>query len=218
MKVTSQQVKALQKRIDVTYEEAEKFINKSNGNLDEAEKLVRAQRETMLYKWMTEIQRLIKELLTYHIKITTGDKEVVNLPLAIVFGLFMIMAVDTKIWVAVISMGLILVSESVVSVDRVEKDTNRIIQKDGHEHSTHKDEDVGEEEQEQEHGTAHETAQAPMAEATVSESYIVDDIDNRELKGEKETRVEPVINRVADVAQEENTLEDEEGYYEITIE
>lgn len=127
MKVTSEMVKSLQKRIDVTYEEAERILLKTNGNIDRAEALLKNQQTSTMKKMMDEIERIYKELLTYYLKVTRKEKVVIDLPLAIVVGLFLIMTVDSKIWVAIVSIGIILISECTVNIYRVTKEKDLIV-------------------------------------------------------------------------------------------
>ena len=130
MKVTDEQVRTLQKRIDITYEEAERFIRRADGDIDKAEHLVREHRDTFTYKATQEINRIYKEVLTYYIKITRKNKTVLDLPLLVIVGLFMVLASDSKVWVAIICIGLILLSESSVAIYRMEASDERIVRND----------------------------------------------------------------------------------------
>lgn len=130
MKVTSQQVKELQRRVDVTYEEAERILLKVGGDIDKAEHHFNRKRRSGLSKVMDEAGRIYRELITYFLKITRKDKTVLDLPLIIVVGLFLIMTVDSKIWVSIVGIGIILISESTVNIYKVEKEEERIIKND----------------------------------------------------------------------------------------
>lgn len=127
MKVTSQMVKELQKRIDVTYEEAERVLLRTNGNIDRAEELMNKQQNSGLSRLMDEIARIYKELLTYYLKITRKDKTMIDIPLVVIVGLYLIMTVDSKIWVGIVSIGIILISESSLNIYKVTKDEERIV-------------------------------------------------------------------------------------------
>lgn len=133
MKVTSQMVKALQKRIDVTYEEAERMLLKTNGNLDRAEELLKKQQDSAMARLTKEIERIYRELLTYYLKVTRKDKIIMDIPLLVVVGLFIIMTSDSKIWVGIVSIGIILISECTVAIHRVIKEEERIIRKEAFE-------------------------------------------------------------------------------------
>lgn len=121
MKVTSDMVKALQGRIDVTYEEAEKALIKTDGDIDRAEHLLHRRRNTGFARLLEEGERIYRESLTYYVKIIRRDKTVMDLPLLIIVGLFLLMNQDSKLWVAVVAVGLIFISESTVTIYRVQR-------------------------------------------------------------------------------------------------
>jgi len=127
MKVTSQMVQELQKRIDVTYEEAERILLRTNGNLDRAEEILEKQENSGFSRLMDEVGRIYRELLTYYLKVTRNDKIIVDLPLIVVIGLYLIMTVDSKVWVGIVSIGIILISESTLTIHRVMKEDERIV-------------------------------------------------------------------------------------------
>lgn len=121
MKVTSDMVKALQGRIDVTYEEAEKALIKTDGDIDRAEHLLYRRRNAGFARLLAEGERIYRESLTYYVKIVRRDKTVMDLPLLIMVGLFLLMNQDSKLWVAVVAIGLIFISESTVTIYRVQR-------------------------------------------------------------------------------------------------
>ena len=127
MKVTSDMVKDLQKRVDVTYEEAERVLLKTSGNIDRAEHLLNRRRNSKTSRFFDETGRIYRELLTYYFKITRKEAILINVPLLVVVGLFLVLTMDSKIWVGIITIGLILLSESDVAIYRVEAEDERII-------------------------------------------------------------------------------------------
>lgn len=122
MKVTSDMVKELQSRIEVTYEEAEKVLLRTNGGLDRAEHILYRKKNSTFSRFSEEAGRIYHESLTYYFKITRGQKIVMDMPLLIIVGLFLIMNADAKIWVGIVTVGIILLSESSVTIYRVKKD------------------------------------------------------------------------------------------------
>lgn len=131
MKITGDMVRDLQQRIDVTYEEAERTLRRTRGDLDEAEAILKRQQGSRLNKLGDEVNRIYKELLTYYLKIVRKEKTVLDLPLLIPLGLFILMTTDSKIWVGVVTIGIILISESTVSIYRVEKEDKRVVRESG---------------------------------------------------------------------------------------
>lgn len=128
MKITSEDVKAVQQRIEVTYEEAERYLIKADGDIELAVYRLSKRQESSLSKFIEEAKRIGLELLTYYIKIEKKDKVFLNFPLAFLVLFFAIVTMDTKIWVLVVSMGIILISESQVSIYKEEKLEDSVVE------------------------------------------------------------------------------------------
>lgn len=139
MKITSEDVKAVQQRIDVTYEEAERYLIKAKGDIDLAVYMINRKRDSSSQKFVLEAKRIFNELLTYYIKIDKKQKVYLNIPLILVLLFFVMVDLDTKIWVLVVSIGVILISECQVSIFKEDKDEDgSIIILDDLETSEHK--------------------------------------------------------------------------------
>ncbi len=72
-------------------------------------------------KFFEEAKRVGLELMTYYIKIDKKEKVYLNMPLIFVVLFFALVNLDTKIWVLVVSIGMVLISESQVSIFKEEK-------------------------------------------------------------------------------------------------
>lgn len=127
MKITSEDVKAVQSRMDVTYEEAERYLIKANGDIELAIYLIEEKKTSNLSKFMTELNRIVKELMTYYVKIDRKKEILLNLPLIMIVLFLVFLEVETKIWVLVIGIGAILISESQVTIYKRIKDSDSII-------------------------------------------------------------------------------------------
>lgn len=130
MKITSEDVKAVQQRVDVTYEEAEKYLIKGNGNVDQAIYMINQKRDSGFSRFMDEVKRIFSELLTYYFKVEKKDKVFIDIPLLIVVMFFTLVNLDTKIWVLVVGIGLILLSESQVSIFKVAKEEDGLVKRE----------------------------------------------------------------------------------------
>lgn len=130
MKITSEDVKAVQQRVDVTYEEAEKYLIKANGNVDQAIYMINQKRDSGFSRFMDEVKRIFSELLTYYFKVEKKDKVFIDIPLLIVVMFFTLVNLDTKIWVLVVGIGLILLSESQVSIFKVAKEEDGLVKRE----------------------------------------------------------------------------------------
>ncbi len=127
MKITSEDIKAVQSRMDVTYEEAERYLLKANGDIELAIYLIGEKKGSNLSKFMTELNRLAKELMTYYVRIDRKKEILLNLPLIMIVLFLVFLEVETKIWVLVIGIGAILISESQVTIYKRSKDSDSII-------------------------------------------------------------------------------------------
>jgi hypothetical protein len=130
MKITSDDVKAVQSRMDVTYEEAERFLIRANGDIELAIYLIEERKASNLSKFMTELNRIIKELMTYYVRIDRKKEILLNLPLIMIVLFLVFLEVETKIWVLVIGIGAILISESQVTIYKRSKDSDSIISRE----------------------------------------------------------------------------------------
>lgn len=190
MKVTSDRVKELQSRIDVTYEEAERVLLTTSGNIDRAVYLLEKRRESKTSRFMEEAHRIYKEALTYYFKIVRKGQVVVNVPLLIVVGLFLIMTVDSKIWVAVVTIGIILISESTVTIYKVENEDGFIVKNKPAE------------------GETELKRRPPESEGTSAETNAKTDVPPK--------KKEIPLEKTQQLAEDEK--DDDDDFYEITIE
>lgn len=128
--MTEEQLKEIRQQIDVSYEEAERYIDKSNGDVDLAVKLILERKKTFHSKMKREGKRLLKELLSYYLKIEKGNMVYINLPL-LFFILFLLFAgIEAKIWVLIIGLGAVFMSESKVSIFKRKKKEDIILVKE----------------------------------------------------------------------------------------
>lgn len=197
MKITSEDVKAVQRRVDITYEEAEKYLIKANGDIDLAIFIINKRKETLFSKLLKEAQRIFKELLTYYIKIERKGNIIMNMPLMFILVILFLGDIDTKIWLLVVSIGAILVSESQVSISKVKKDEEDMMVKPA----------MKKREQKAEEPKESKKVEKPEEEKTYNgdEKSIKDGPLNKEDAENQD--------KVAD-----ETSEDDDDYYEITIE
>lgn len=129
LKITNEDIKAVQSQVDVTYEEAERFLIKSDGDIERAVTMINRKRDSSFSKFIDETKRIGAELLTYYFKIEKKDKIYMNIPLILVVLFFVFVNVDTKIWILVVGIGLILISESQVSIYKSEKEEEDLMVK-----------------------------------------------------------------------------------------
>jgi len=118
---TDEKIKEIWQRVDISYEEAEKFLFKANGDVDLAIRLIKEKKYSFFSRVKKEVRRLFKELLSYYIKIEKEERVYVDLPM-IFFVIFLLFAeMEAKIWILAIGIGIIFITESKVSISKRKK-------------------------------------------------------------------------------------------------
>ena len=118
MTIDDSSIKAVQEQVDVTYEEAERTLRRTKGNIEEAVHLIRKRRENGFSRMMDDLTNLFWDALRYDLVIVRHEKVHMDLPLLILLGFFLLMPLDTKVWFLIIAMGLILMTECHVSIQK----------------------------------------------------------------------------------------------------
>lgn len=92
MKISSELIKELKKRIDVSYEEAEYFLKKAKKDIDYAEYLVKKKRNSSWNNNRKKVSKLFGNIFTYRMTITRKDELLLNLPVVIIIMLLVLMS------------------------------------------------------------------------------------------------------------------------------
>lgn len=107
MRISSELIKELQKRIDVSYEEAEIYLKKARGDIDYAEYLIKKKRNSSWGHTRNEGRRLFEDMLIYRMIITRKDEVLINLPVLIVVVFFLIVSSNLFLVILIFAVGFL---------------------------------------------------------------------------------------------------------------
>ncbi|MBC7959766.1 MAG: hypothetical protein H7X94_07860 [Vallitaleaceae bacterium] len=91
MKITEEMVRELQKKVDVTYEEAEYTLNRTKGDINAAHYLIMRRRNSSWERFKESAHDVFVQMLKYRLIITRKSKVLLDLPLLL---LFLLVALD----------------------------------------------------------------------------------------------------------------------------
>ncbi len=110
--ISQELVRELQKKIDISYEEAEHYLKKSKGNIDMALFLIHKKRHS---RW-ERMKSSVAELMKYKIIITRKEQILINIPVLIFAFLVFIYSVGRNLFPLIVLFVIALVLECEVRV------------------------------------------------------------------------------------------------------
>jgi Tfp pilus assembly PilM family ATPase len=81
MIITEKMIRELQRRVNVSYEEAERLLRKAGGNIDIAQALAEKHLNSLLGRLTKECERLINATLIYRLKVYKEKDVFLNMPI-----------------------------------------------------------------------------------------------------------------------------------------
>jgi len=116
MKITEEMIRALQNKIDISYEEAERYLQKSKGDVDIAVMLYKEKQDSFSGK----INSGLGGFLKYRIIITRSGRTLVDLPIALMLLLFLINSNWERFFIVGILFVIALVAECEFKIEKRE--------------------------------------------------------------------------------------------------
>lgn len=110
--ISQELVRELQKKIDISYEEAEHYLKKSKGNIDMALFLIHKKRHS---RW-ERMKSSVAELMKYKIIITRKEQILINIPVLIFAFLIFIYSVGRNLFPLIVLFIIALVLECEVRI------------------------------------------------------------------------------------------------------
>lgn len=118
MKVTEEMIRALQAKIDISYEEAERYLYKTNGDVDRAAFLYKDKQNSTGEK----IRKGFKSCLKYRLRLFKGDKVILNFPLVALLLLFIIDSTGQRIAIIAIVAIIALITECEFKIEKEDEE------------------------------------------------------------------------------------------------
>lgn len=213
MIITEKMIKELQRRIDVSYEEAERYLRRAGGNLDIAEAYAYRRANSFIGRIFREFEKLINATLIYRIRLYKKEDLFINLPVFYFIVFALIIGMDKSLFVGVVFIIFSLVADCNIEIVKVERDEP---------FSFYKTVDKSKTKSEKRSGTTYDQGY---------ESYIEQDdqmttpetdqnrsntVTTQQVEGMKQQHPEGITEAV-NIAEPDNGTTDENEYYEVTI-
>jgi hypothetical protein len=188
MIITDKIIRELQRRVDVSYEDAERYVRRAGGNIDMAEAYARRKQNSLFHRAFRGIENLLNITFVYRLKVYRKDDVLMDMPIFLFFVLLLIVGIDRTITVGVIFVIIALVAECQLKLHKLENQEEfrfyRTVKKENN----------------------------PTSEADIDvleeEIIITDDSSSHETVDSVEQQVKSTRNSIED---------DSEDYYEVTI-
>lgn len=121
MDITEKMIRELQRRVDVSYEEAERFLRRAGGNIEIAESYALRKENSFWSRLFTEIENIIDASLAYRLKIYKEDDVFTNIPVMILVVMLILIGVDKSLLVGVVFVVWALLADCNLKLDKVER-------------------------------------------------------------------------------------------------
>lgn len=121
MIITEKMIKELQRRVDVSYEEAERYLRRAGGNIDIAEAYAYKRLNSAVGRIFRELEKLINATLIYRIKLYKEKDLFLNLPVFYFILFVFIVGVNKSLFVGVVFIILSLISDCNIEITKVER-------------------------------------------------------------------------------------------------
>jgi len=188
MIITEKMIKELQRRVDVSYEEAERYLRRAGGNIEIAQAYCNKRNSSVFSRLFHEIEKLINATLTYRIKLYKGKDQFINLPVFYFILFILIVGVNKSLFVGVVFIILSLISDCNIEMAKVDRRDPFSF-----------------------HGTVDKMGRngSPSDLVKTEESLEPMDVNNDDTRQEQKDIIETKLN--------DNLHNDEDGYFEVTI-
>lgn len=116
MHISEELVRELQKKIDVSYEEAEYFLRKAKGDVNMAVFLIMKKRNSSWEKFKASL----RELMKYRFILIRKGETIINLPLLLLALFILLYGIERHIFPLIVIFVIILLTECEVRIEKLE--------------------------------------------------------------------------------------------------
>lgn len=116
MHISEELVRELQKRIDISYEEAEYYLKRTKGDINMAVFLIMKKRNSSWERFKASLWELMK----YRFILTRKGEIIVNLPLLLLALFILLYGIERHIFPLIVIFIVILVTECEVRIEKLE--------------------------------------------------------------------------------------------------
>ena len=192
MYISEEMIREVQKRIEVSYEEAAVYLKKAKGNINHAVYLISKKRNSSWEGFKSAINDVFNSLIQYRIIITRKDRVLLDIPLMLLGVLIFIDDFYSHLFPLFVIFMLILLTECKMKIEREERKQNKTHKK----HPMHENNSNSRESEFQDKATGQE---------------------RQPVNYDTEIKVE-LKNKAEDTLIQHNNNDDDDDYYEIVVE
>ncbi len=135
MDITEKMIRELQSRVDVSYEEAERFLRRADGDVDKAEKHARKKANSFWNRLFNEIENIINATLVYRIRVYKDEDQFLNIPIIGFLIVLVLIGVDKTLLLGVVFVILALMTDCSLQIKKVDREREfsfyRTVEKNG---------------------------------------------------------------------------------------
>lgn len=121
MIITDKMIRELQRRVDVSYEEAERYLRRTGGNIDMAESYARRKSSSLFNRVFREFEKMIDAMLIYRINIYKDEDHIMNMPILMFVILYFLIGVDKAIFITVVFIVIALLTDCNMKIHKVHR-------------------------------------------------------------------------------------------------
>lgn len=121
MIITEKMIKELQRRVDISYEEAERYLRRAGGNLDIAEAYAYRKANSFFGRIFSNLEKLINATLVYRLRLYKNNDVFLNTPVFFFILLVFLIGVDKALFVGVVFVIIALVADCNIEIKKIER-------------------------------------------------------------------------------------------------
>ncbi|QUI22830.1 hypothetical protein HZI73_11250 [Vallitalea pronyensis] len=125
MVIKDSDIEIILQRVNVSYAEAEKALIKSKGDINRAIRYLEKKENSFFKKVITNINKLILNLVYYQLVLTRKGETLINLPIILIVFFFIVFE-DLKYVEMIILLLIIILTDCKVSIHKKDKAENPI--------------------------------------------------------------------------------------------
>lgn len=119
MIITEKMIRELQRRVDISYEDAEKSLRRAGGNIDMAEAHAKKKANSFRNRLFREFEKIINATLIYRIRVYKKDDQFINIPILALLFMTMIIGVNKTLLLGVVFVIFALLADCNLQIDKV---------------------------------------------------------------------------------------------------
>ncbi len=121
MVITEEMIRELQNEVDISYEEAEKFLRQAKGNIEIAKRHAKKKQNSFWNRLFKEFEKIVNATLVYRLRIYKKDDDFVNVPIIIFIVILVIGELEKTLFLGVIFVIWALLADCNLQLNKVDR-------------------------------------------------------------------------------------------------